>query len=50
MQRTCLGVLHLLFLEAQALCIATQNIFRQIEKLEEIIKYKEENFMSFITL
>ena len=40
-------ILLLLFLVAQTLCIATQNVFYQIKKQEEI---KKKNFMIFITL
>ena len=38
------------FLEAQALCNATQIFFHQIEKQEEIVKYEKENFWVLMTL
>ena len=42
--------LPLLFLEAQELYIAAQNIFPSIRKARRNNKYKKENFMIFITL
>ena len=49
-QRFCRGILTLLFLEAQALCSFTQNIFHQIEKQEEMVKYKKKFLQSFYVL
>ena len=44
------GVFPLVFLEAQALCKTTQNIFPSNPKTRRNSKIKKENFMIFIAL